>query len=443
MNEESRNARTSLLYEELRWMMHLRWIAASAVVAGGLVDWRWTGWLEHSKRIVALGLAVAAFNTIVWLVDRARPGVHSRWPVVLVFATVQLYADLVALTMLALWTGGPSSGVLSLFFLHMIFAGLLQPRSMAYVAAVIAALMLGCGFWMTGQWPRTPTDAALLGGWAATMFGAVYLSDRVSRGLYRRELQGVRQSRRLHDALSSLKQQQDSLIQHEKLVAMGQMAAGLAHEITNPLSNMDSVLQLMQRNPAAPRPEAAAMLREQVQRIHRTVNQLTHFAHPGKGQFEIMPINEVVQTSLDMLGLDRRMRNVHLDTDLSPAAGSARVNRHSLEQVLTNLFRNALDAMANAGSPRLTVRTDRRNGECSILVSDNGCGIPKDKIAQVFDPFFTTKPLGQGTGLGLSISASLVQEHGGRLEVDSEPPPGGRGTTFAVRLPLVEPEQRP
>lgn len=440
MNAESVNARTALLYEELRWMMHLRWIAAGAVVAGGLVDWNWTAWLARSPQIVELGLAVAAFNTIVWLVDRARPGVHSRWPAVLVFATVQLYADLVALTMLALWTGGPSSGVLSLFVLHMIFAGLLQPRSMAYLAAASSALMLACGFWATAQWPSTMTDAALLGGWAASMFGAVYLSDRVSRGLYRRELLGVRQSRRLHTALASLKQQQDSLIQHEKLVAMGQMAAGLAHEITNPLSNMDSVLQLMQRNPGAPRPEAAAMLREQVQRIHRTVNQLTHFAHPGKGQFEVMPVNEIVRTSLDMLGLDRRMREVHLDADLSAAAGSARVNRHSLEQVLTNLFRNALDAMAGAGSPRLTVRTDRLNGECSILVSDNGCGISPENLAHVFDPFFTTKPLGQGTGLGLSISASLVQEHGGRLEVDSEP---GRGTTFAVRLPLVEPEHRP
>lgn len=440
MNAETANARTALLYEELRWMMHLRWIAAGAVVAGGLVDWNWTAWLAHSPRIAALGLAVAAFNTIVWLVDRARPGVHSRWPAVLVFATVQVYADLVALTLLALWTGGTTSGVLSLFFLHMIFASLLQPRSMAYIAAVASLVMLGSGFWLTGQWPRSAVEAALLGGWAASMFGTVYLSSRVSRGLYRRELLGVRQSRRLHTALASLRQQQDSLIQHEKLVAMGQMAAGLAHEITNPLSNMDSVLQLMQRNPGVPRPEAAAMLREQVQRIHRTVNQLTHFAHPGKGQFEVMPVNEIVRTSLDMLSLDRRMRSVHLDTDLSAAAGSARVNRHSLEQVLTNLFRNALDAMVSVESPRLAVRTDRRNGECSILVSDNGCGIPKDKIAQVFDPFFTTKPLGQGTGLGLSISASLVQEHGGRLEVDSEP---GRGTTFAVRLPLAEPEQRP
>lgn len=440
MNEESRHARTSLLYEELRWMMHLRWIAAGALVCVGMADWRWTKWFEHSQQIVALGTAVAAFNTAVWLVDRARPGVHSRWPAVLIFATIQLYTDLVALTLLAVWTGGMSSGVLSLFFLHMIFASLLQPRAMAYLAAFASAVMVGCGCWLSGRLPSSPNEAALMAGWSASMIGVVYLSNRISRGLYRRELQRVRQSRRLRAALSRLRKQHEALVQHEKLVAMGQLAAGLAHEITNPLSNMDSLLQLMQRNPGTPRPEAAAMLRDQIRRIHRTVNQLTQFAHPGKGQFEVMRLNEVVQTSLDMLSLDRRMKQVHLETGLSEESGSARINRHALEQVLTNLFRNALDAMAGVQTPRLEVRTNRRNGECSILVSDNGAGIPRDKIMHIFDPFFTTKPVGQGTGLGLSISASLVEEHGGRLEVESEP---GRGTTFAIRIPVTETEQHP
>lgn len=440
MTEESRNARTSLLYAELRWLMRLRWIASAAIVVVGLAAMRWPALEARGVSILALGVGVGAFNALVFALDRLRPGLHARWPAVLAFATIQLYADLVFLTLLALWTGGATSGVLGLFVLHMVFASLLQPRPNAYIAAGASAGMLAAGLWLTGQWPTTATELMMLLGWATTIVGTVYLAGRIARGLYRRELERVRRSRRLHATLARLKQHQETLVQQEKLVAMGQLAAGVAHEITNPLANMDSMLQLMQRNPGAPRPDATAMLREQVQRIQRTVNQLTHFAHPGKGDFEVLPVNEVVQASLDMLSLDRRMKKVRLEADLPDSAGFARLNRHTMEQVLTNLYRNALDAMAGVEQARLRVRTERRNGACSIIVSDNGCGIRGDQLPLVFDPFFTTKPVGQGTGLGLSISASLVQEHGGRIDVESDP---GRGTTFAVRLPLIESERRP
>jgi two-component system NtrC family sensor kinase len=371
----------------------------------------------------------------VWLVARFAHHLVTTERGVQVFATTQLYVDLLCLTLMVIWTGGTKSVVLGFFVFHMVFAGLLQPRLRAYAAAFIAITMVCGALWFTNQFPETRGDQFVLFSWGVAQFVMAYLADRISRSLYRHDRAREEVTRRLQDALDRFKEQQDALIQHEKMVAMGQLAAGVAHEIINPLASMDGVLQLMQRNPETPRQDSVVALREQIQRIQRIVNQLTSFAHAGKGTFEVLPVNDVVQASLDMLALDRRIKNVQVSSDLDSKAGSARVNRHALEQVLTNLYRNALDAMSDRKDARLSVRTQRLDGHCTIRVADNGSGIAPDHLPHIFEPFFTTKPVGQGTGLGLSISSNLVREHGGRLEVQSEQ---GVGTTFTIVVPVGE-----
>jgi two-component system C4-dicarboxylate transport sensor histidine kinase DctB len=133
-----------------------------------------------------------------------------------------------------------------------------------------------------------------------------------------------------------------------------------------------------------------------------------------------------------MLAFDRRLKTITLEATLSNDSGVARLNTHAMEQVLANLYRNALDAVESSPLPRLRVSTHGDNGSCIIEVSDNGNGIAPEHLTKIFEPFFTTKPAGLGTGLGLSISAKFVREHGGRLEVHSTL---GQGTTFTIRIP--------
>jgi signal transduction histidine kinase len=217
---------------------------------------------------------------------------------------------------------------------------------------------------------------------------------------------------------------------------MGQMAAGVAHEISNPLANMDSVLQLIERRPDRLGPDTLETLREQVGRIHRIVRQMTYFAHPDEACWETLSINEVVDSALAMVRFDRRLRSVELVLDLSPSAGEVTIMPHAIQQVLVNLVLNALDAAAEAPQPRMVVSTRREESWCVIEVSDNGRGIVPDHLSRIFEPFFTTKPLGQGTGLGLPISHSLIQRHDGRCDVQSTV---GQGTRFSVRLPVAGP----
>jgi len=149
---------------------------------------------------------------------------------------------------------------------------------------------------------------------------------------------------------------------------------------------------------------------------------------------QTLPLNAVVEQSLDMLRFDRRMKNVEIRREYDPSAGSIVLWPQAIEQVLVNLTINALDAMAESPSRVLSVRTRRREGWCVIEISDTGHGIDAKHMPRLFEPFFTTKPVGQGTGLGLSISYSLMQKQGGSITARSLP---GEGATFTLRLPAL------
>ncbi len=424
-----------MLYSETRWLMRLRWAAGVVMCLLGAAHWAWLRVYAITYEPIALGLSILIVNALLLTVRKRNPRIAGSVQRLIAFGAVQIHFDLACLTLLAIWSGGVESPVLPAYFFHMIFASLLQPRVRAYVIAGTAVGGLALGLWLSHQWPSDRAEAVRASAWILTLIVTVYLTDRVARSLYLREKARTRQVDRIRQLTATLRAQQESLVQNEKMVATGQLAAGLAHEITNPLASMDSVLQLMERRPEAPRPDAIATLREQVQRILRIVRQLTSYAHPGRGRIDALPLNDVVRGSLDMLAFNRKMERITVRTELGEATGSALINPQALQQVIVNLLVNACDATADRPTPCVTVRTRREAHLCVVEVADNGTGIPPENLPRLFEPFFTTKPVGQGTGLGLSICARLIREQEGTIRVDSAP---GEGAVFSITLPAAE-----
>jgi len=435
------------LSAELGWFIRLRWLAAAAVLVAGALHFGVIDWFPPALRLLVAGAAITLYNAALWWV--LRRGTRRLGPRtwLLALAWAQVILDLGCLTLLALWTGGIASPLLGLFALHMVFASILLPMPMAFGGAALAVAMLATGLWSAGHWPDARPERLSALGWAASLMLTVYVTSHITRALRRHRRRLARQNRRIRlqnrriRALArQLRRQQRAMVQHEKMVAMGQMAAGVAHEIANPLASMDTLLQLMLRKPERLTADGARTLREQVARISRIVQQMTTFAHPADTPGQVLPLNDVVERGLEMIAFDRRLRGVKLERVFSPDVGAVPLEPQSLQQVLINLVSNALDAMTDAPDPRLTVRTFRHGGDYVIEVSDTGHGIPPEHLTRLFEPFFTTKPVGKGTGLGLSISYSLVRKMGGEITAQSRP---GQGATFTIRLPIHAPQADP
>ena len=234
---------------------------------------------------------------------------------------------------------------------------------------------------------------------------------------------------------------QGRIMQSEKLAAVGQLAAGVMHEINNPLATIGACVAAIQGKLEDGQATGAALgeyldiIDREVERCSKIVDGLLDFSRP-KGQSKApLTVAALVDETLFLLKHHQRFKRMAVEREL--ASGLPRVlgNKEQLIQALMALLLNAVDAMDQTG--KLTVRADRgqRGDEVVVEVEDTGVGIPREDQAKIFEPFFTTKQPGRGTGLGLSICYGIVEDHRGRIEVDSVP---GRGATFRVYLPVAE-----
>ncbi|MGH2523677.1 MAG: two-component system sensor histidine kinase NtrB, partial [Anaerolineales bacterium] len=226
-----------------------------------------------------------------------------------------------------------------------------------------------------------------------------------------------------------------SLAQSEKMAAVGQLAAGVAHEINNPLAAIIANAQLLRRElpPDDERQESVDLIALAGDRAMKVVRGLLDFARQDRYEFVATDLNASVQGAIALVEHQLLTHSISLACDLAPALPLVLASHDHLQSVWLNLLLNARDALAGApGEIRVTTRW--MTSEIHVTVADTGVGIPPERLARIFEPFYTTKETGQGTGLGLSLVHRIVRQHSGYIRVDSRP---GQGTAFTVILPVA------
>jgi two-component system NtrC family sensor kinase len=246
-----------------------------------------------------------------------------------------------------------------------------------------------------------------------------------------------------HQELSTyvqrLKENQEQLIQTEKLTSLGQMAASIAHEVNNPLAGVLVYTQLLTKKIAGGNiPKEIALdylskMDSELTRSTKLIRNLLDFARQSPLTLREIELNDVVNQALDLTAHSAELQHVEVIRELAPSLPKLMADFDQLQQVCTNLILNAIQAMPEGG--RLTLNTSANNSQVIIEVQDTGCGISPENMRKLFTPFFTTKEKGKGVGLGLAVAHGIIQRHQGRIEVQSKE---GEGTTFTIYLPLTE-----
>lgn len=300
-----------------------------------------------------------------------------------------------------------------------------------------------------------------------TIFGNLYLTEKQGAEEFSKEderlvvtlaaqaavaIENARLVGQLQRSLDELRQSQDLLVRQEKLASLGRLAAGLAHELNNPLSSVAGFAEALQRRvQEAPGPggldlaeirEYLGTIQTEIARAAAIIRHLLDFARQREPAFGIVDLGETVAEAVSFVQRQARVANQRIVVEPWPEAYEVVGDAQMLQQVFLNLLTNALDAVEGGGEVRIAGRVREAAGEgafgqemVEVTVADDGCGIPPEALARIFDPFFTTKAVGKGTGLGLAISQSIVEQHGGSLQVRSEGV--GKGTVVTVTLPLA------
>ncbi len=300
--------------------------------------------------------------------------------------------------------------------------------------------------------------ALLLGAWLASIFAVTWIVQRTVRRSAARleaELAGGAlapgigavplpldpATAEIHRALGALLRRQREretqvvtrLAHVDQLASLGQLAAGLAHEIKNPLAGIQGALELLRDESAnAETTNLYVEMLSELKRVHGILQRLLESGRPAPLRLARTDLGRLIEESAQLLRPALRRKQVELRVETAPALPELELDAAKIRQVLINLIQNAAEAMSERGG-KVAVRASGFEGESAVVltIEDDGPGIPPEQMAHLFEPFFTTKF--SGTGLGLAISKSLIEQHGGRIEVDSAP---GRGTTFLIVLPV-------
>ena len=452
------------LHRLLAWLVRIRWLFVAGLGVAALAGASVLHTNFEVSRIVAVGAFIVAYNGCFLLhhqIRRGRPGPTSLAN--RVEAGLQIGLDLVALTALVQFTGGPSSPFIILYVIHAIAGSMLLPRHLAWMVGGIAfglllvVTVLEYEPFLSHLRPGSAGEGAALqhrslriaiaGAFLVAMATATTITSSIMEDL------------RLANA--RLVEEQLQMVQNEKQASLGRLVAGIAHEINGPIQFIhgnitvlaeafDDVLPILdERYATQPELQVARLdypfFRKQLpvllqdmadgaERIGSFVGDLRSYAHRDEGRLdEDVDLGETVRSSLSLL--HNQLKHFRVEQDLDPSFPSVRGSSAQLQQVVVNILQNAYQAMESEPGGQINVRTRLEPGGAwgRLSIRDGGHGIPARVRPRIFDPFFTTKKRTEGTGLGLAITAEIVERHQGRIEVESQE---GSGATFHVLLPV-------
>ncbi len=273
----------------------------------------------------------------------------------------------------------------------------------------------------------------------------VFYAERIAAGDY----SPIMPVRRYRDEFSNLavainkmireiEAKQDQLIQSHKVAAIGLLTSGVAHELNNPINNINITAEYILENYDSLGNEEKRRLlgdiMQQGDRASSTVKELLHFTRAKPDAFEQLEITEVIDETLRLLQNQLNLIGIAVQKEYPDVVPAVRGNQNNIQQVFLNLFTNAIQAMPGGGTLQIVV-SDTHVGLLKIDVKDTGVGIKPEHLQRIFDPYFTTKSINEGTGLGLSVCFGIVKKHGGKIVVSSEV---GKGSTFSVYLPCLD-----
>jgi signal transduction histidine kinase len=414
-------APTPELAERIRWFIRLRWLAIGGIlIASGVVAALGLG-ISWPTLVGMAGLLGSANVLFVLLARRGVPAVPFTW--------WQIVMDLAVLTLSLHVSGGIENPFAFFFVFHVIIASILLPARVSYfVAGLASAFFLAMAFlehmgvarhadlhlvdWRN---PRYLAASSLV--MVSTLFIATYLASTIMEGLRRKD--------------EEMRRFNERLLLTEKLAAIGQLAAGVAHELNTPLASISGYaeeLSEIAKGDDGKIRKYTETIRSQTERCKGITQSLLNFARTREFRMQPVDVNGLLREAIDYLRFKKRSVKLEIRSDLR-AAAPVQADPGQLLQVFLSVLINAADAIEGGGT--ITVGSGS-GAEVRVVVSDTGCGIPEENLKKVFEPFFTTKGPGQGTGLGLSISYGIVKQLGGSIDLKSEV---GKGTEVTISLP--------
>jgi len=469
----------------LAWFIRIRWLFVAglgAAILGG-------AYVFHADfpvpRSVAVGAVILAYNFLFLLYHRIRrPRPEPLLRASRIEAGLQIGLDLLALTALVHYSGGAESPFIILYVIHAIAASMLLPRPMAWLVGAAAFGMLlvvvvveyesippyyrAQALQNVSRLDQRSVRIALALAFLVAMVAAMSITSSIMIGLRLRERQLletqetlVKRSEDLQKAYVRLIEKQAQLVQTEKQASLGRLVAGIAHEINNPIQFIHGNMAILSETfadilpildvQAASRPglqiarldypffrEHVPLLLQDMTggaaRIGAIVSDLKTFARNDAGRMdEAVDLVETVRGSVRLL--HNHLKRFQVTEEFDPHLPQVRGNLSQLQQVVVNVLQNAYQALGNepGGRIRIRARLEPGGGWVRLSIEDNGCGIPARLQGRIFDPFFTTRQRSGGTGLGLAITQGIVDQHQGRIEVESQV---GTGTTFHLLLPM-------
>lgn len=235
--------------------------------------------------------------------------------------------------------------------------------------------------------------------------------------------------------LSEVRSLRKQIARNQRLASVGRLAAGVSHEIRNPLSSIKGFATYFKEryHDVPENQQISNLMIQEVDRLNRVVGQLHEFARPIKISRKSIQVGDFLKDSIKLIERQALEANIHIEIDIDPEIDEVLIDPDRINQVLLNLYLNAIDSMDNGGTLTVVLKKESRKDGIEIRISDSGTGISKDDLVHIFDPYFTTKAA--GTGLGLAIVHNILEAHGGEIKVESRP---DKGTNFTIWLPFIE-----